>query len=154
MSNCKFNHKGTCYNCGSPQFKKECNVPCDCRMPMTNLEKIKSMNSEEMAEFINTISHCGEISCKDCCLPPQSCGNAKNIEKWLMSANQIRRMIDMARYFKIEEIDFETFNKATDEELKCDQITVIADDDNVYVAVDDTNKIAFPVLLGVFDKEN
>lgn len=52
---------------------------------MTNLEKIKSMNSEEMAEFINVISHCGEISCKDCCLPPQSCGNAKNIEKWLMS---------------------------------------------------------------------
>lgn len=60
----------------------------------------------------------------------------------------------MARYFKIEEIDFETFNKATDEELKCDQITVIADDDNVYVAVDDTNKIAFTVLLGVFNKEN
>lgn len=61
----------------------------------------------------------------------------------------------MARYFKIEEIDFETFNKATDDELKCDQITVIADDDdNVYVAVDDTNKIAFTVLLGVFNKEN
>lgn len=85
MGNCKFNHKGMCCNCGSPQFKKECNVPCDCRMPMTNLKKIKSMNSEEMAEFINTISHCGEISCKDCCLPPQSCNNAKNIEKWLMS---------------------------------------------------------------------
>lgn len=85
MSNCKFNHKGTCYNCGSPQFKKECNVPCDCRMPMTNLEKIKSMNSEEMAVFIDIISHCGEISCKDCCLSPQSCVNAKNIEKWLMS---------------------------------------------------------------------
>ncbi len=51
----------------------------------TNFERIKNMTVEEMAEFINTISHCGEISCKDCYLPPQSCGNAKNIENWLMS---------------------------------------------------------------------
>ena len=51
---------------------------------MTNLEKIKSMNSEEMADFIDIISRCGETACKDCILSPEDCGSVKNIEEWLM----------------------------------------------------------------------
>ena len=52
MSNCKFNHEGTCYNCGSPQFKRDCETPCVCRPPMTNFERIRNMTLEEMANAL------------------------------------------------------------------------------------------------------
>lgn len=42
----------------------------------------------------------------------------------------------MARYFKIIEIDSDSFIKATGEDLDCSQL-VVPTDDAVYVAVDD-----------------
>lgn len=42
----------------------------------------------------------------------------------------------MARYFKIVEIDSDSFIKVTGEDLDCSQL-VVPTDDAVYVAVDD-----------------
>lgn len=42
----------------------------------------------------------------------------------------------MAKYFKIVEIDSDSFIKATGEDLDCSQL-VVPTDDAVYVAVDD-----------------
>ena len=33
---------------------------------MTNLEKIRKMSAEEMAEFLKGISFCGRYICKEC----------------------------------------------------------------------------------------
>lgn len=43
----------------------------------------------------------------------------------------------MARYFKIVEIDSDSFIEATGEDLDCNQLVVAPTNDAVYVAVDD-----------------
>lgn len=43
----------------------------------------------------------------------------------------------MAKYFRIAEIDATTFERMTGDELDCLQVTLLADDGNVYVAVDE-----------------
>ena len=84
MNNCKFNHEGTCYNCGSPQFKRDCETSCACRPPMTNYDRIKSMNIEEMAvNLLGGKTFCPHFtvakmgSCRDDC---KGC-----IKQWLES---------------------------------------------------------------------
>lgn len=33
---------------------------------MTNLEKIRNMNAQDMAEFLQSIAFCGSYTCKEC----------------------------------------------------------------------------------------
>ena len=58
----------------------------------------------------------------------------------------------MAKYFRITEIEAETFECMTGCELDCLEVEVPADDGNVYVAVDEESKEFFEVDLELFDK--
>jgi hypothetical protein len=54
----------------------------------------------------------------------------------------------MAKYFRIAEIDATTFERMTGDELDCLQVALLADDGNVYVAVDDCTAKFVARLLG------
>ena len=54
---------------------------------MTNIEKIRAMSAEELAEFLYDITDC--CSTENClpCLLKKNCayyGNDENIEEWLL----------------------------------------------------------------------
>ena len=51
---CKFNRCGVCFNCYSKHFNNDC-FPCEDADPMTNADRIRGMNDEELAEFIKNI---------------------------------------------------------------------------------------------------
>ena len=57
----------------------------------------------------------------------------------------------MAKYFRIFEIDAETFERMTGDVLDCLQTAIPADDGNVYVAVDAEMEDYIEVPLDMFD---
>ena len=57
----------------------------------------------------------------------------------------------MAKYFRIVEIDAATFERMTGFELDCLQVALLADDGNVYVAVDEDGQDYIEVDLEMFD---
>lgn len=57
----------------------------------------------------------------------------------------------MAKYFRIAEIDATTFERMTGYELDCLQVAMLADDGNVYVAVDEDGQDYIEVDLEMFD---
>lgn len=57
----------------------------------------------------------------------------------------------MARYFRIAEIDDTTFECMTGDELDCLQVAILADDGNVYVAVNEDGQDYIDVDLEMFD---
>ena len=57
----------------------------------------------------------------------------------------------MAKYFRITEIDAATFEQMTGSELDCLQVAMLADDGNVYVAVDEDRHDCIDVDLEMFD---
>lgn len=57
----------------------------------------------------------------------------------------------MAKYFRIVEIDASTFERMTGSELDCLQVVILADDGNVYVAVDEDGQDYIDVDLEMFD---
>ena len=57
----------------------------------------------------------------------------------------------MAKYFRITEIDAATFERMTGSELDCLQVAMLADDGNVYVAVDEDRHDCIDVDLEMFD---
>ena len=57
----------------------------------------------------------------------------------------------MAKYFRITEIDAATFERMTGDELDCLQVAMLADDGNVYVAVDEDRHDCIDVDLEMFD---
>ena len=59
----------------------------------------------------------------------------------------------MAKYFRITEIDAETFERMTGDELDCLQVVAPADDGNVYAAVDEELEDFIEVYLDLFDRE-
>lgn len=59
----------------------------------------------------------------------------------------------MAKYFRIAEIDAATFERMTGDELDCLQVALLADDGNVYVAVDEDRKDYIEVDLEMFDAD-
>lgn len=59
----------------------------------------------------------------------------------------------MAKYFKIAEIDAATFERMTGDELDCLQVTLSADDGNVYVAVEEDGQDYIEIDLGMFDAD-
>ena len=59
----------------------------------------------------------------------------------------------MAKYFRIAEIDSTTFERMTGDELDCLQVAVLADDGNVYVAVDEDRKDYIDVDIEMFDAD-
>lgn len=59
----------------------------------------------------------------------------------------------MAKYFRITEIDAETFERMTGDELDCLQVVTLADDGNVYVAVDEDGQDYIDVDLEMFDAD-
>lgn len=59
----------------------------------------------------------------------------------------------MAKYFKIAEIDASTFECMTGDELGCLQVTILSDDGNVYVAVDEDGQDYIEVDLEMFDAD-
>lgn len=56
----------------------------------------------------------------------------------------------MAKYFRIAEIDAATFERMTGYELDCLQVAMLADDGNVYVAVDEDGQDYIDVDLETF----
>ena len=52
MMICKFNHEGDCCNSDATQYMCKCKMPCDTIIPITNADNIRSMNDEELAEWI------------------------------------------------------------------------------------------------------
>ena len=56
----------------------------------------------------------------------------------------------MAKYFRITEIDATTFERMTGDELDCLQVAMLADDGNVYVAVDEDGHDCIDVDLEMF----
>ena len=56
----------------------------------------------------------------------------------------------MAKYFRITEVDAETFKRMSGEYLDCLQVVVPADDGNVYVAVDEESEDFIEVDLDIF----
>lgn len=59
----------------------------------------------------------------------------------------------MAKYFRIAEIDAATFERMTGYELDCLQVAMLADDGNVYVAVDEDWQDYIDVDLEMFDTD-
>lgn len=59
----------------------------------------------------------------------------------------------MAKYFRIAEIDAATFERMTGDELDCLQVAMLADDGNVYVAVDEDGQDYIDVDLEIFDTD-
>lgn len=59
----------------------------------------------------------------------------------------------MAKYFRIAEIDAATFERMTGDELDCSQVAMLADDGNVYVAVDEDEQDYIDVGLEMFDMD-
>ena len=59
----------------------------------------------------------------------------------------------MAKYFRIAEIDAATFERMTGDELDCLQVVTLADDGNVYVAVDEDGQDYIDVDLEMFDAD-
>lgn len=59
----------------------------------------------------------------------------------------------MAKYFRIAEIDATTFERMTGFELDCQQVVLLADDGNVYVAVDEDEQDYIDVDLEMFDTD-
>lgn len=59
----------------------------------------------------------------------------------------------MAKYFRIAEIDAATFERMTGDELDCLQVVLLADDGNVYVAVDEDEQDCIEVDLEMFDAD-
>lgn len=59
----------------------------------------------------------------------------------------------MAKYFRIAEIDAATFERIAGDELDCLQVALLANDGNVYVAVDDDRKDYIEVDLEMFDAD-
>ena len=59
----------------------------------------------------------------------------------------------MAKYFRIAEIDAATFERMTGDELDCLQVVLLADDGNVYVAVDEDKQDYIEVDLEMFDAD-
>lgn len=59
----------------------------------------------------------------------------------------------MAKYFIIAEIDAATFERKTGDELDCLQVGLLADDGNVYVAVDEDGQDYIDVDLEMFDTD-
>lgn len=56
----------------------------------------------------------------------------------------------MAKYFRITEIDAATFERMTGDKLDCLQVVTLADDGNVYVAVDEDGQDYIDVDLEMF----
>lgn len=59
----------------------------------------------------------------------------------------------MAKYFRIAEIDAATFERMTGYNLDCLQVAMLADDGNVYVAVDEDGQDYIDVDLEMFDTD-
>ena len=59
----------------------------------------------------------------------------------------------MAKYFRIAEIDAATLERMTGYELDCLQVAMLADDGNVYVAVDEDGQDYIDVDLEIFDTD-
>ena len=59
----------------------------------------------------------------------------------------------MAKYFRIAEIDAATFERITGYELDCLQVAMLADDGNVYVAVDEDGQDYIDVNIEMFDTD-
>ena len=59
----------------------------------------------------------------------------------------------MAKYFRITEIDATTFECMTGYELDCLQEAILANDGNVYVAVDEDRKGYIDVDLEMLDAD-
>ena len=59
----------------------------------------------------------------------------------------------MAKYFRITEIDATTFERMTGDELDCLQVALLADDGNVYVAVDEDEQDYIDIDLEMFDAD-
>ena len=57
----------------------------------------------------------------------------------------------MAKYFRISEIDAETFERMTGGVLDCLQVSIPADDGNVYAAADEELQDFIEVDLDLFD---
>lgn len=57
----------------------------------------------------------------------------------------------MAKYFRITKIDASTFEYMTGDELDCLQVVRLANDGNVYVAVDEDGQDYIDVDLEMFD---
>ena len=59
----------------------------------------------------------------------------------------------MAKYFRIAEIDAATFERMTGYELDCLQMAMLADDGNVYVAVDEDGQDYIDVDIEMFNAD-
>lgn len=59
----------------------------------------------------------------------------------------------MAKYFRIAEIDAATFERMTGDELDCLQVALLAEDGDLYVAVDEDAHDYIEVDLEMFGVE-
>lgn len=66
---CKFNHDGDCCNCGAAQYMAKCEQACMELVPMTNADRIRAMDDDELAEWFKT----GIIDCCPCCIYFRPC---------------------------------------------------------------------------------
>ena len=57
----------------------------------------------------------------------------------------------MAKFFRITEVDAETFERMTGDTLACLHVAIPAGDGNVYVAVDEELRDFIGVALDMFD---
>lgn len=49
---CRFEHGGLCCNSGSRHYEYECKK-CECMIPISNAERIRSMTDEELADYMS-----------------------------------------------------------------------------------------------------
>jgi hypothetical protein len=54
---CRFEHSGLCCNSGSRHYEYECKK-CECMIPISNAERIRSMTDEELSVFLHTSFSC------------------------------------------------------------------------------------------------
>lgn len=49
---CRFKHNELCCNSGSRHYEYECKN-CECMIPISNAERIRSMTDEELADYMS-----------------------------------------------------------------------------------------------------
>ena len=63
---CRFEHSGLCCNSGSRHYEYECKK-CECMIPISNAERIRSMTDEELAKFLD------DSNSQGCVCPTKDC---------------------------------------------------------------------------------
>ena len=84
---CKYEHDDDCCYAFADQYMCKCKQPCEFLDPLTNADRVRGMNDNELATFINRIMIChhlrNEGHCEKCPIHPAKPCDTEGIAEWL-----------------------------------------------------------------------